>query len=352
MLTTGAGLATAATGETSSPSCVAQTIAAAVLGVGYFVAATTLLPGILSPPAWHPESFRRSFRFGLWQGVAVGGSMLSAWGDRYVLGAFFAPAVVGMYSVVHLLDTQLYVIFLEMGEVLFPAVSHLEGQGQLRSARRLTLLVSWTLSTGFGVAACVLATVGGDFVQLWVSPETARASTSTLRWLCVAGILGMPAIAPFYYLLGIGKTRWDAASALAVGGTVIGVDLFLVPRIGMVGLAYGLIAAALARWAFLVGIWKVHFAPEFRFRDFAVHVFVPAVGSVALLSGLVHLHDRFPRPVTWPWFLAESIGFLILALAAHLALSEALPGGRQRLRDVVVSFRPVASRVWGTLFPG
>jgi O-antigen/teichoic acid export membrane protein len=343
VLTTGAGVATAAIGGDIVAVLVVQTIASAALGMAYLLVASRMLPGITSRPRWHQESFRRSFGFGVWQGVAIGGGMLSGWGDRYVLGAFFAPTVVGFYSVVHLLYSQLYVVFLEMGEVLFPVVSHLEGEGDLHSARRLTLLVAWTLSTGFGVAACVLAVVGGDFVHLWISPEAARASTATLRLLCVAGILGMPAIALFYYLLGIGKTKWDAASALTVGITVVGVDLVLVPRIGMVGLGYGLIAGVLVRWVFLVGIWRVHFSSQFRFRDFGVQVYIPAVISAALLLGLARIHGWLNRPVTWPWLLCEAIGCLTIAVAGHLAVGELLPDGRQRLRDVVVSFRPVVS---------
>ena len=345
LVTVGAGLATAALGGNVVTVLAVQTLVGVGLGVAYFAAARALLPGIATRPRWDPEAFRRSFSFGIWQGVALAGAMLSGWGDRYVLGAFFAPATVGFYSVVNLLYTQLYTVFLEMGEVLFPAVSHLEGQGDLPGARRLTLLVAWTLSSGFGVAASVLAVVGGDFVRLWISPEAAAASAPTLRLLCIGGILGMPAIALFYYLLGIGRTRWDAASAITVGATVVGVDLLLVPRMGMIGLGYGLIAGVLVRWLFLVAIWRVHFSPEFRFGAFALHVFVPAVVSVALLLGLERLHAGIGRDVTWAWIFLESVGATVTAVGIQLGVAAILPGGTRRIRDVVTSFRPVVARL-------
>jgi O-antigen/teichoic acid export membrane protein len=347
ILTVGAGLGTAALGGDIVAVLAAQTAASALLAVVYFRIANELLPGVVAIPRWNGDAFRRSFGFGIWQAVALGGAFLSGWGDRYILGAFFAPAIVGFYAIISTLYTQLYVMFLEMGEVLFPAVSHLEGRQDLAGARRLTLLVGWTLTTGFGVGASVLATIGGDFLHLWISPEAARIATTTLRLLCIGGIIGMPAIAIFYFLLGLGKTRWDAASAITVGATVIGVDLLLVPRIGMEGLGYGLIAGVLVRWAFLVLIWRAHFAREVRFGPFAAQVFAPALVSVAILLALSALHDRLGRPPSWPWLLLEGALALVVAAGLQLGAGELLPGGRQRLRDVVSSFRPLLDRVLG-----
>jgi len=349
VVTAGSGLLVAALGGDIVAVLAAQTAVSALLGLAYLAAARSLLPGIARKPRWDAESFRRSFGFGLWQGVAVGGAMLSGWGDRYILGAFFVPATVGFYSVVNLLYTQMYTLFLEMGEVLFPAVSHLEGQGDLAGARRLTLLVAWTLATGFGIAGSVLAVVGGDFVQLWISPEASRAAAPTLRLLCAAGILGMPAIALFYYLLGIGRTRWDAASALVVGLTVVGLDLLLVPRLGMIGLGFGLIGGVLARWVILGAIWKAHFSREWSFGAFALHVFVPALVALGVLGLLDRLHALWAPRASWPWFVLEGAVALAASAGIQLGVAALLPGGRQRIRDVASSFRPVLDRIAGAL---
>jgi O-antigen/teichoic acid export membrane protein len=347
LLTVGAGITTAALGGDIVAVLGAQTAASAILAVAYFRIANRLLPGVVAVPRWNGDAFRRSFGFGIWQAVAMGGGFLSGWGDRYILGAFFAPAVVGFYSIINILYTQLYVMFLEMGEVLFPAVSHLEGRQDLAGARRLTLLVGWTLTTGFGIGASVLATIGGDFLQLWISPEAAHVATATLRLLCIGGIIGMPAIAIFYFLLGLGKTRWDAASAMTVGATVVGVDLVLVPRIGMVGLGYGLIAGVVVRWCFLVLIWRAHFSREVRFGQFAVQVFAPALVSVAILLAMTGLHDHVGRAPSWPWLLMEGGISLMVATGLQLGAGQLLPGGRQRLREVVSSFRPLLANILG-----
>jgi hypothetical protein len=157
----------------------------------------------------------------------------------------------------------------------------------------------------------------------------------------------MPAIAIFYFLLGLGKTRWDAASAMTVGATVVGVDLVLVPRIGMVGLGYGLIAGVVVRWCFLVLIWRAHFSREVRFGQFAVQVFAPALVSVAILLAMTGLHDHVGRAPSWPWLLMEGGISLMVATGLQLGAGQLLPGGRQRLREVVSSFRPLLANILG-----
>jgi O-antigen/teichoic acid export membrane protein len=234
-----------------------------------------------------------------------------------------------------------------MGEVLFPAVSHLEGRGELAGARRLTMLVAWTLTSGFGTAAVVLAVVGGDFLHLWISPEAAREATSTLRLLCVAGPIGMAAIAPFYYLLGIGRTKWDAASALIVGAIVVGAGLVLVPRYGMRGVGYGLIVAVLVRWVLLGLIWRSCFREDVSFGTYAAHVYAPALTSIVLLAALVQVHAMIGRSPSWPWLAVETAVALMVVAGAQLLANELLPGGRQRRQDVVASFKPVLAKAMG-----
>ena len=226
-------------------------------------------------------------------------------------------------------------------------MSHLEGRGELPAARRLSLLVGWTLSTGFGVCAAVLAVIGGDFLQLWISPEAGREAQTTLRLLCIGGIGGVAAIAPFNYLLGIGKTRWDGMSSLAAGLVVVIVGVLLVPRLGLPGVGYGLIAGALVRWVFVALIWRVEFAEDVTVGSFAAHVWSPPVISVVAVVGLSALHDRLARPATWPWLVIEGGVTLAIVAAVQLGASELLRGGAQRRRDVVASFKPLLAGRFG-----
>jgi O-antigen/teichoic acid export membrane protein len=348
---TASGLAAAAWTRDVVAVVVAQAIAAVVVAAVYRARAAGLLAEAGASPRPDRTSLRRALSFWRWEVVGVAGGLLTGWADRYLLGAFLGPTVVGFYAVALVLHSQLYGAFVEMGEVLFPTVSHLEGRGDLVAARRLTLLVGWTLTTGFGICAVALAIVGGDFLQLWVSREAALAATATLRLLCVGGIVALTAIAPLYYTLGLGRTRWDAAAGVLVGATVTGLGLALVPRFGLPAVAYALIGGALVRCGLVVLMWRVHFRAQFGIGAFAAHVWAPAAVSIATLWGLTRLHDAIAREPTWPWFLLEGVVAVAVAAAIQLGISELLPGGRERRRDVVSSFRPVVSRWLGRAPP-
>ena len=231
--------------------------------------------------------------------------------------------------------------------MLLPAVSHLEGRGDLPAARRLALVVGWTLTSAFGICAAVLGTVGGDFLHLWISFDVARTTTATLRILCAAAIAGMAAIAPLHYLLGIGKAHWDAGAGLAVGVIVTGVTAFLVPRLGLTGVGYGLLAGTVSRWLLVFFVWRLHFRPQFGLASFSAHVWAPPIVSIATMLLLERLHDALGRAPSWPWLLVETATVFLLAGAVQLGASEILPGGAGRRREVVSSFRPIIAKVTG-----
>jgi O-antigen/teichoic acid export membrane protein len=325
----------------------AQIVVGAGLGLIYYRRAVRLLPGIAGTPRWDAGSFRRSASFGIWQVIAMAGSFLSGWGDRYILGAYFAPAILGFYALASILYTQLYGMFLEMAEVLFPAVSHLEGRGDLVQARRLSLLVGWSITNAFGIGAAVLAIVGRDFIHLWISSEAASQAGTPLRNLCVAGIVGMAAIAPFYYLLGIGKTRWDAAASTVLGVTVVGVGLALIPRYGLVAVGYGLLAGLLARWGVLALIWREHFSVDVPLGRFAMYVWAPAISAVCIALVGSRIHELTPHAATWKRLVVETLLVAMGATVVQLGMNELLPGGAQRRREVVSSLKPVVVRLVG-----
>ena len=279
-----------------------------------------------------------------WQVVVTGGVLLTSWSDRYILGIFFVPAVVGAYAIASLLATQLHNAFAEVGTVLFPAVSDLEGRGELRSARRLALLVGWTLTSSFGVFAAVLAVIGGDFLQLWIARDVGTAAQFTLRLLCVAAIADLATIAPFTYVVGIGRPRVEALATVGGSIAVLSIGIILAPRLGLAGVGYGLIAGTLVRWTFVAFIWRTYFAVDQPLRAFAAHAWAPPLVSIGITGALSALHDRIPHSVTWPALMIEALAALAIAALVQFVVGEILPGGAQRRRDVVASFKPILVR--------
>ena len=320
---------------------------AVLMAVLQFLSAARALPGAAAWPSLDPALVGRSLSFGAWQAAGTAGALLSGWGDRYVLGVYFAPTIVGFYAVGSLLAGQLQVAFAEAGEVLYPAVSRFQGRGELAQARRLSLLAGWTMTSAFGVCAAVLAIVGGDFISLWVSPEAAQAVLPALRLLCAAGIIGMVAVAPANYLLGIGRVRWDAVASVGSGLVVAGAGILLVPKLGLSGVGYGLCLAALLRSIVVYLVWRVDFRAEHRGTSYAAHLVAPALVALGLLAAGCAVRDSMLLAPSWSLVLLEAALATVLLGAIQLGAGELLPGGPQRRRDVVASFRPVVLRVLG-----
>lgn len=344
LLTAALGVGAAAAGGSIVAVVLAQALGGGVLVAFAHRAARRALPAMAGWPRFHAPTLRRTLAFGSWQLVGAAGGLMAGWADRYVLGYYFAPALVGAYSTASLLQAQLTSAFVEVGEVLLPAVSRFEGRRDIESARRLSLLAGWTLASALGICAAALGAAGGDILALWISPDVAHATTETLRLLCAAAMAGIAAFAPIYYLLGIGRARWDAAAGMGVGVVVAVVTLALVPRVGLLGVGYGLLAGTLSRWVLLYFIWRRHFAPSVGLAAFAAHVWAPPVVSFGSMLLLGRMRDALGQVGSWPWLLAEVALALLLAAGIQMGASELLPGGPARRRELAAALRAALAR--------
>jgi O-antigen/teichoic acid export membrane protein len=349
---TAAGLAAATATREAASVMLAQAGGTLVAAGWASWRAARILPRLRSPPVSAPSELHRLLGFGGWYTVANIGVMLATWGDRYVLGAFFAPRTVGFYSLAQQMQQLMGSLFTEAGDVLFPAVSLRHGMGEIPSARRLALLAGWLLTTAFGPVAITVGALGGDFLHLWISPAAAQEAAGVLRLLCAASIVGLAAVAPVFFALGTGRSYWQAPFSLISGLSSVALSLALVPSLGLRGVGIGLLAGATIRWALFVPLWRSLFRPDVSVRDFLLHVCAPPLVSLALLAALVPAHDAVGHARGWLALTLEGAGVLALVSAVQLAVGEALPGGSERRRDVVGSFRPVLARAYALLRGG
>ncbi len=327
---------------------VVQVIVNGTTALVWLWSASQLLPAVASLPRPDAATFRRSFSFGIWQSVGMAGGLLAQWSDRYLLGVTFTAAVVGFYALARGLQNRLYAVFHDMGEVIFPAVSQRQGSGDLSGARESALRAGWTLSMLFGTATAVLGTLGGDFLGLWISAETAEAATGVLRLLCVEGLIGMAITGPYFYTLGTGRTQLLAASSVVTGLVVIAAGLPLVPRFGLAGVGYGMIAGAASQWIVLHVIWRRGFAEDVTLREFALHVYVPPLLFVATLVVLSAMHGAIAHRPSWPLLVLEAVVALPASAGLGFGLAELFPGGSARRRALVSVVDAARRRLRGT----
>jgi O-antigen/teichoic acid export membrane protein len=337
IVTAAAGLSTALFTGDVVDVILAQTLATAAVTLFNLRVARRLLPRLAILPSWDVESFRASMSFGAGQALAVAGNLIVAWSDRYVLGTRLAPVVIGSYAVAQTVYTHLYGAFYELGEMVFPAVSHRHGAGALGSARSLALLVGWTVTTGFGVVAVTIGVGARGLLQVWLSPEVSSVAAGVLRLLLAGGLFVVASLGPAFFVLGIGRTRLHALSTLLGGGVGVVTALLLLPTTGVEAVGWGLVSGGAARTLMTLLIWWVHFREEMGMGFFVAHAVMPPLIAAGLLAGLASLRDLMPPAGSWGTLLPELVATLLAVAGLQLAVDALVPGARQRRSSVVAS---------------
>lgn len=159
-------------------------------------------------------------------------SYLVAWADVVILAAFRSHREVGVYSLAY----QVYTFVLQLGSVWVTAAlpRHAEQAAEgVRRAREVLPVAALRASTRVWSS---LAAVGSVAAVVGVVPLLGggyRASLGPLILLLAAATLLSVYFAIVPVLVALGQTRWLAAVSLVSAALNIGLDLLLVPRVGI-----------------------------------------------------------------------------------------------------------------------
>jgi O-antigen/teichoic acid export membrane protein len=305
-----------------------------------------LMPGLSFWPRWDGAAFRRTFRFASWQGLGGLGGTLAQQTDKYVLGAYLSPAAVGVYNLAWSLMGVLNISIYKMGEVLFPAISAMEGANQREQAGSLMMRASWFLGVLMVVLLGSVGIFAHDVLRLYVGKEIADAGSLLLQVLIVSVILSSASIAPAQYLLGVGCTNWTAAATFASGLVVLVCGLTLVPHFGLLGAGWGQVLMVIATRPLLhYLLWRQFLRPAVAERLFFAYLYGP-VFTGALAVVVLAFARSF---VAWePGLIITALdigGSMLILTAVVLAVDQLMPGGGVRRAEL----RHLAVAVWNTI---
>lgn len=308
----------------------------AVTVAAWVVAAHRLLPKISLWPRFHRLAFRRSFRFSFWQSLSGVGAMLGDQTDKYLLGIYLSTTAVGLYNIPQLIFKTAYGAAETLGQVLFPAVSDLQGRGRDEEVRRVVLNATWLLCALMVALMGTVFVFAGDILRLYIGTAYTPESARVLELFAFAAMLSAPALGMTQYLLGMGKTNWLALITLASGTVVLAGGLILIPALGLQGAAWSnLVAIALTRPLIYTVIWQRYWRPAVGFLKFETYLYGPSLAGwlVAPLLGLAR--TALAQPLDWAGLLAGGLAVFGLLLAGILALDLVLPWGRERRQNVL-----------------
>lgn len=265
-------------------------------------------------PRWHgPEgagiSLPRFWRYGasLWAGQA--GSAVTAQLDKVLLGHHRSLASVTLYAVPANLLARLQLVPAAISSTLLPVLSGLSGRDGREDLPRLYLRSTRALLWAALAAPGLLFALMPQFLTLWLGPEFGRASVWPARLLVISHAAGLLSFVPSAVAVGRGRPLYQTYAGAAQALLSLAGWLWLVPRYGLLGAAWGTLAAQCLTVSFYLAAvhGKIVGLP---WRRFAAEegLLGPAVSATALLAVVMPLHH-----------LAGSWGSLLALCAAGAA---------------------------------
>ncbi len=309
-----------------------QAIVTALMGLGWFIVAKRLLPNISFFPHLDLLAFHKTLGFGLWQWLNHMGGILGHQSERWLLGVLLTVSTVGFFNVAVQVVGIIYLAAYKTGEVLFPAVSQMQGQLRDEEAARMVVQANWAITVLAISGFIPLIVFAHDLLLLWIGPDFAMNTAGLLRILAFGSAASCLFAIPSFYLLGIGKSKWLASMSFAQGIITFGVAALLIPHLGLAGAGWGTTLSTTVHISVLILMWKYIFRTWIPIRVYLSATFGQYGVGAAIAVGLMLLRDTF----NWSpnWILLGAAGFLCALISATLIvlIDSFLPGGTERRR--------------------
>lgn len=303
-----------------------------------------LMPGVVLIPALDWGTVRKMLRFGIWQSVASVGLNFRETVDRWIVGAILSPAVVGYYSAVLTVATSIQGFVTSFGGVLFPTFSHLHGQERSDTVSRIFVCASWALNL-LGVMFCIPGIIfGRQFLTLWLGTEIPDWTYRLLVIVLTARIINSAGVLQPIFLVGIGKTIWNAFIGFSQLVFVAVINWILLALFGELGLGWANFSIGLVAWLVLVKMRRVFF------HDLSIAEYYTGLFSIAACGLLFVPAFLVVFPQGWishvdSWlelFLVGGVSALAVG-AVIVVLSFFLPGREMRHQMMASTFNAVWS---------
>ena len=184
----------------------------------------------------------RLLRYGLrFYGVDVSGT-LSGYLDQLVAVAFLEPALVGIYAVALSLARMLTVLQGAISSVLFPSIAA-RGTAEIVGTVGATLGAAVPITAALAVAAGL---AGPVLLESLYGPRFAPA-VGIFRLLLIDAVVVGAARILYQAYSGSGRPGWVTGFEAAGTATSLAFMLVLVPRFGLDGMAWSVLAGSLVR---------------------------------------------------------------------------------------------------------
>jgi O-antigen/teichoic acid export membrane protein len=244
------------------------------------------------------------FGFTIYRFIWIVANQLIFYSDSLVIGVFLGAAAITPYAIASSLINYGRNVVLLLTDTMAPSAARLDPKSDLAGLRsllidgtRLALVVALPLCLGF-------IFLGRQFVTLWMG-EAYAGSAALLTVLTVAQLGSMSQFASAFVLTGIARHRALAYFVLAEGVVNLALSIFLVKRMGLIGVAWGTVIPHLLCTSLLVPLYTLHVL-RLSVREYLVKACLGPVLCAIPVAALGYVFSMVAAP-SWLTFAGEAI---------------------------------------------
>ncbi len=244
-------------------------IALAAVMVQYFfqvVWAHKIFPHLkINPRLANKKTLKMIAGFSIYTFIIGISFRISYYTDSIVIGSFLAAQQITFFAIGNNLIMYLMQLVSNITVVLTPLASTFEAKSDFEHMRRLLFVgTRYSMMIILPVAFTFLV-LGKPFINLWMGPEYADASSKVLRILTWGYIGALSQLVTGSIFMGLGKIKWYSFLNLANALGNIGLSILLVRKFGIYGVAAGT--------AIPLGIYGTIVLPIYVCRELKVNIF-------------------------------------------------------------------------------
>ena len=286
-------------------------------------------------PRWGLVTFSRCkelFVFGIYRFVWIVANQLIFYTDSVVIGIFLNAAAITYYTIAgSLINYGRNVVSLAM-DALYPTATRLDAKKDMAGLRELQIFGT-TIALLVGLPICLgYLFLGKQFITLWMGPGFGLSAV-ILIILTIPQFTSMSQYISSLILVGMAKHQVLAFIALAEGIANLILSVFLIRRIGVVGVAWGTVIPHLITTAVILPFYTLR-KLKMPWTDYVVKAFVRPIFCAIPVGVICYLFSIWIAKPSWLGFAAEvfTICGIFLSLSYLVCLT---PTQRAILRDKV-----------------
>jgi O-antigen/teichoic acid export membrane protein len=249
-------------------------------------------------------TLKELFGFSIFRFISIVAVQMIFYSDSVVVGFFLGVAMVTYYAIASTLINYARNIVSVVTDTLYPLATRLDARRDEEGLRELLLLgtklavtVALPISVGF-------LFLGKQFIGLWMGPQYVSSATF-LMVLTIPQAAAMSQYASTLVLAGMAKHRVLAYVALCEGVANLALSSFLVRKIGLIGVAWGMAVPDLICMSIIVP-WYTLRTVGMSPRKYLARAYAGPLASALPAAAVAYALATFVSRPTLPIFAAEA----------------------------------------------